>query len=77
MITLAELAKNADDKLVQGFVNEVITDSALLDSLQFDNCVEAGARPSSTATSASPAASPPHSANSTPSPRHPTSPSSA
>ncbi len=43
MITLADLAKNSNDKLVQGFVNEVITDSVLLDSLQFDNCVEAGA----------------------------------
>lgn len=43
MITLADLAKNSNDKLVQGFVNEVITDSFLLDSLQFDNCVEAGA----------------------------------
>ena len=41
MITLATLAANADDKLVQGFVNEVVTDSALLDSMQFDNCVEA------------------------------------
>ena len=43
MITLADLTKNSNDKLVQGFVNEVITDSVLLDSLQFDNCVEAGA----------------------------------
>lgn len=43
MITLADLAKNSNDKLVQGFVNEVITDSFLLESLQFDNCVEAGA----------------------------------
>lgn len=41
MITLATLAKNADNKLVQGFINEVITDSALLDRMQFDNCVEA------------------------------------
>lgn len=33
MITLATLAKNANDKLVQGFINEVVTDSALLDRI--------------------------------------------
>ena len=41
MITLATLALNANNKLAQGFINELITDSVLLDRLQFDNCVEA------------------------------------
>lgn len=39
MITLAELATNSDDKLVQGFVNEVITDSFLLSRMTFDDCL--------------------------------------
>lgn len=39
MITLAELATNADGKLVQGFVNEIITDSYLLSALTFDDCL--------------------------------------
>jgi hypothetical protein len=39
MITLAELAKNANDKLVQGFINELITDSYLLSTMTFDDCL--------------------------------------
>lgn len=39
MITLEELATNSDDKLVQGFVNETITDSYLLGALTFDDCL--------------------------------------
>lgn len=39
MITLADLATNAPDKLVQGFINETITDSYLLGAMQFDNCL--------------------------------------
>lgn len=38
-ITLQELAKNSDDKLVQGFISEVITDSYLLSALTFDDCI--------------------------------------
>lgn len=40
-ITLADLARNSGDKLVQGFVNELITDSVILDGLPFDNCLTA------------------------------------
>ena len=39
MITLAELATNSDDKLVQGFINEIITDSYLLSAMTFDDCL--------------------------------------
>lgn len=39
MITLADLAQNAGDKLVQGFINETITDSYMLGAMQFDNCL--------------------------------------
>lgn len=39
MITLAELATNSDDKLVQGFINEIITDSYLLGAMTFDDCL--------------------------------------
>lgn len=39
MITLKELATNAPDKLVQGFVNETITDSYLLGAMTFDDCL--------------------------------------
>ena len=39
MITLEELAANSDDKLVQGFVNEVITESYLLSRMTFDDCL--------------------------------------
>lgn len=40
-ITLAELAENSADKIVQGFVNETITDSYLLGALTFDDCMTA------------------------------------
>lgn len=40
-ITLADLAKNSGDKIVQGFVNEIITDSQILAALPFDNCMTA------------------------------------
>ncbi len=46
MITLEELATNSDDKLVQGFINEVVTESYLLSRMTFDDCL------ASTATSA-------------------------
>lgn len=39
MITLEELATNSPDKLVQGFVNETITDSYLLGAMTFDDCL--------------------------------------
>lgn len=39
MITLEELATNSDSKLVQGFVNEIITDSYLLSAMTFDDCL--------------------------------------
>ena len=39
MITLDELATNSDSKLVQGFVNEIITDSYLLSAMTFDDCL--------------------------------------
>lgn len=39
MITLQELATNSDDKLVQGFISEIITDSFLLSSMTFDDCL--------------------------------------
>lgn len=39
MITLEELAANSDDKLVQGFINEVITESYLLSRMTFDDCL--------------------------------------
>lgn len=39
MITLEELATNSDDKLVQGFINEVITESYLLSRMTFDDCL--------------------------------------
>lgn len=40
-ITLTELATNSNDKLVQGFVNEIITDSYVLGAMPFDNCMDA------------------------------------
>ena len=40
-ILLADLARNSGDKLVQGFVNELITDSILLSRMQFDDCMTA------------------------------------
>ena len=40
-VTLAELARNSGDKLVAGFINELITDSVLLSRMQFDNCMAA------------------------------------
>ena len=40
-ITLADLAANSTDKMVQGFVNETITDSYLLSALTFDDCMTA------------------------------------
>lgn len=39
MITLEELATNSDDKLAQGFTNELITDSFLLSRMTFDDCL--------------------------------------
>lgn len=39
MITLDELATNSDSKLVQGFVNEIVTDSYLLSAMTFDDCL--------------------------------------
>lgn len=39
MITLADLAQNAQDKIVQGFINETITDSYLLGAMPFDDCL--------------------------------------
>lgn len=39
MITLKDLATNSGDKLVQGFVSEVITDSEVLGALPFDNAL--------------------------------------
>lgn len=39
MITLAELATNSDDKLVQGFINEIVTDNYLLGAMTFDDCL--------------------------------------
>ena len=39
MITLTDLAKNAQDKITQGFINETITDSYLLGALTFDDCL--------------------------------------
>lgn len=39
--TLAELAVNSQDKLKQGFVNELITDSFILSALTFDDCLAA------------------------------------
>lgn len=41
-VTLAELAENSQDKLVQGFINEVITDSYILSAMPFDDCLTAG-----------------------------------
>ena len=37
--TLADLATNSGDKLVQGFINEIITDSYLLGAMTFDDCM--------------------------------------
>jgi len=37
--TLADLAANSQDKLVQGFVNEIITDDYLLGAMTFDDCM--------------------------------------
>ena len=39
MITLEELAENSDDKLVQGFINEIVTSSFLLSRMTFDDCL--------------------------------------
>lgn len=39
MITLADLAQNTQDKIVQGFINETITDSYLLGAMPFDDCL--------------------------------------
>ncbi|WP_282710286.1 hypothetical protein [Lancefieldella sp. Marseille-Q7238] len=41
MITLADLAANSGDKLVQGFINELVTDNYLLGALTFDDCMTA------------------------------------
>ena len=38
--TLADLAANSQDKLVQGFVNEIITDDYLLGAMTFDDCMD-------------------------------------
>lgn len=39
--TLATLAENSQDKLKQGFVNELITDSYVLNMMPFDDCLTA------------------------------------
>ena len=39
--TLAELAINSQDKLKQGFINELITDSYILNMMPFDDCLSA------------------------------------
>ena len=38
-VLLADLARNSGDKLVAGFINELITDSVLLSRMQFDDCM--------------------------------------
>lgn len=40
-VTLADLAEASTDKLVQGFINEIINDSFLLDQLTFDDTLTA------------------------------------
>lgn len=40
--TLEVLAANSQDKLKQGFVNELITDSYILNLMPFDDCLTAG-----------------------------------
>lgn len=40
-VTLAELAAVSTNKLVQGFINELVTDSFILSQLQFDDCLAA------------------------------------
>lgn len=40
-VTLADLAEASTDKLVQGFINEIINDSFLLDQLTFDDALTA------------------------------------
>lgn len=40
-ITLAELAEIHQDALVAGFINEIVTDSFLLSSMTFDDCLTA------------------------------------
>ncbi len=39
--TLADLAKNSNDKLKQGFINELINDSYILNIMTFDDCLTA------------------------------------
>lgn len=39
MITLSELATNSQDKVMQGFINEIKTDSDVLGALPFDNAL--------------------------------------
>lgn len=38
-VTLEDLAQNSNDKLAQGFINEMITDSYLLGAMTFDDCM--------------------------------------
>lgn len=40
-VTLEDLAQNSGDKLTQGFINEIVTDSYLLSALTFDDCMTA------------------------------------
>lgn len=40
-VTLADLAEASTDRLVQGFINEIITDSFILSQLPFDNTMTA------------------------------------
>lgn len=40
-VTLAYLAAVSTNKLVQGFINELVTDSFILSQLQFDDCLTA------------------------------------
>ena len=37
--TLADLAVNSNDKLCQGFINEIITDNYVLGAMPFDDCL--------------------------------------
>lgn len=39
--TLAQIAVNSQDKLKQGFINELVTDSYVLNMLPFDDCLSA------------------------------------
>ena len=40
-ISMTELAANAQDKIAQGFINEIVTDSYLMGAMTFDDCMNA------------------------------------